>query len=242
MAPGRKARPQNRVLDLDELDDPFFRRVNEKMRKLQSSDPTRYLHPSKLWEYPWALGETSLPPGSRVLDAGCGGSIFPVYLSTLDLRVTAVDLRPPGIPAGHQASKVHYAAAELTRLPLKEKSFDSIFCISVLEHLDIQGMQASLQEMRRVLKPEGRLLLTTDYYKDRNAKLSYSGPGAGFSVDWNFFDREMLEAVVLNAPGFRTRGDIDLSVGWEITAQRMSRFHGYPYTSVGIVLVKSREG
>ncbi len=210
--------------------------VNERLRELTARDRNRYVHPSKRWEYPWALGECPLPPGSRVLDAGCGGSIFPVLLSTLGFRVCAFDLIPPPCPSGHDG--VLYAAAALTALPWKEGSFDSIFCISVLEHLDLQGMHLALQEMRRVLAPGGRLLLTTDFYRDRRARLSYTGPGEPFAVDWNFFDREMLDEVVLRADGFMVEGELDLEVRWEVTAERMKRFHGYPYTSVGVVLTR----
>lgn len=50
-----------------------------------------------------------------------------------------------------------------------------------------------MREMRRVLKPGGRLLLTTDYYEDADATIWYSGPGRdAFRVDWGFFDEERL--------------------------------------------------
>jgi hypothetical protein len=43
---------------------------------------------------------------------------------------------------------------------------------------------------------------------------------------------------VLNAPGFLVDGDVDLSVDWDAVRTQMRRFHGYPYTSVGITLTK----
>jgi len=235
---GREKRPQNRVLNLDELNDPFFKKVNGTLSDLVSRDSTAYLHPSKRWEYPWALQEASMPAGSSVLDAGCGGSIFPAYLSTLGLRVCAADLNPPKGLTARLGISVDYAAADLRRLPWKKEAFDFIFCISVIEHLDLHGMQAALQEMGRVLRPDGRLLLTTDYYRDRSEKLYYRGPGESFAVDWNFFDRERLYEVVMSAPGFRVGGEPDLKIDWDITRERMTRFHGYPYTTVGVVLTK----
>lgn len=225
-------------MDLEELNEPFFKAVNKRLTGLLSRDPTRYLHPSKRWEYPWALQQSAPAPGVRVLDAGCGGSIFPMLLSCLGLEVFAFDLHPVSGLAGHEGAHVHYATAGLTSLPFRQDSFDAIFCISVLEHLDIPSMHRALQELRRVLRPGGRLLLTTDYYRDRRARIRYSGPGAPFDVDWNFFDREMLEEVVLKAPGLRVRGDVDLHTPWELTEERMKRFHGYPYASVGVALEK----
>jgi SAM-dependent methyltransferase len=225
-------------MDLEELRERFFRETRAELERLVAVDTVSYLHPSKQWEYPWALEQVDLSPGSRVLDAGCGASIFPIYLAKLSYLVSAADLSPPtGLPDMHGVH-VSYVSADLTRLPWKEGTFDAVFCISVLEHLPRAGMPAAMQEMRRVLKTGGRLLLTTDYFVDHRAKIRYEGPGEPFEVDWSFFDRDLLEEIVLDAPGFDIGGGVDLEVRWDSTIPRMKRFHGYPYTSVGVPLVK----
>lgn len=234
-----KRRAPNRLLDLEELNEPFFADTLADLDQLTAREELSYLHPSKRWEYPWAMGRARLAANSEVLDAGCGASIFPVYLAKLGHRVTGLDLNvPQGLNRAHNV-KVNYCKGELSELPFDDDSFDAIFCISVIEHLGHQGAPAALAEMRRVLKPEGRLLITTDYYEDANAQIYYEGEGERFPVDWGFYDSEHLDRYLLNAPGLALEGALDLDVDWEQTRPLMRRFHGYPYTSVGLTLIHS---
>lgn len=225
----------NRVLNLQELEQPRFREVIDSMNELLEQHPGFYLHPSKQWEYPWALENAELRPGSRVLDAGCGASIFPIYLHRQGHHVAAcdVDLDMDLIgPTG-----VAYTRADLTDLPYEDGRFDAAFCISVIEHLPRERMRDALWELHRVLRPGGKLLLTTDFYRDHREKLEYEGPDGRFPVEWNFFDRDLLEEIVLNHPGFLVTVPPNLNVDWKEMSRKMREFHGYPYTSVGVALV-----
>ncbi len=228
----------NRPLDLADLDRDPYRRVLDEMDRLQSRDPISYLHPSKRWEYPWALERARLAPGSALLDVGCGASIFPVYLAGEGHRVTALDLTPPVGLARLHGVDIGYVAGDMGRLPFASERFGAVFCISVIEHLGFGAMADALAEMHRVLRPGGRLLLTTDFYEDATAELWYEGPGDPFPVDWSFFDEERLRTHILQAPGWRLDGALDLRVDWEQVKPAMRRFHGYPYTSVGVALIR----
>ncbi len=233
-----QATAPNRTLDLSELEHAPFRDILADLEALRARDSISYLHPSKRWEYPWALERADLAPGSRVLDAGCGASIFPVYLARAGHRVSALDLDvPQGLAAAHGVS-IDYVRGALTELPFEDESFDAVFCISVIEHLGRRGIARALAELRRVTRAGGRLLLTTDYYEDAEAKLWYEGPGASFPVEWSFFDERRLREYLLEAPGLRLDGAIDLDVDWAAVKPRMRRFHGYPYTSVGVALLR----
>lgn len=83
-------RSAKRLLDLSELERPDFRQILASMDELLHNEDISYLHPSKRWEYPWALNQADLALDSRVLDAGCGASIFPIYLANEGYRVSAV--------------------------------------------------------------------------------------------------------------------------------------------------------
>ncbi len=52
------------------------------------------------------------------------------------------------------------------------------------------------------------------------------------------FDEPRLTRFILDAPGFRVDGAVDLRVDWPAVKPRMRRYHGYPYTSVGVKLVR----
>jgi SAM-dependent methyltransferase len=232
MAKHRRA--PNRPMELADLDLPNFRRVQSAMEALLRRTEGYYLHPSKRWEYPWALERSPLPVGSRVLDIGCGASIFPLFLAESGHRVVACDLQVP-VPAS-PSRNLSYLRGDLTAIPLAAASFDAVFCISVIEHLQRERIATALGELRRVLRPGGLLLLTTDYYRQAEAELWYEGPGTPFRVDWQVFDEQVLRQKILCHHGFTAVGDIDLSIDWATVQPRMRRFHGYPYTSVGVAL------
>lgn len=226
----------NRVLNLRDLEQPFYRETVAAMKKLIEEFPGFYLHPSKQWEYPWALQNARLGLNSRVLDVGCGASILPMYLDRLGHRVVACDIDLDWDLVGQ--TPIPYIKADLTHLPFESAQFEAVFCLSVLEHLAREQMAPALSELQRVLRPGGRLLLTTDFYEDHRASLSYSGPGRRFAVNWNIFDRALLEEVILAHPGFAVTGPPDLEVDWPAVKEQMLRFHGYPYTAVGLALLK----
>lgn len=228
----------NRTLSLEELERPGFRRVLERLDRLLEREPDAYLHPSKRWEYPWALRRAALGPDARVLDVGSGASIFPVYLAAVGRDVTAVDRLLPARLGEGSGVEVSYVTGDLTALPLADASYDAVFCISVIEHLPEPQVPVALRELWRVVRAGRPLLLTTDYYRDAGEELWYEGPEGRFRVDWSVFDRERLEALILDTPGFDVEGAVDLQVDWSAVEPRMRAFHGYPYTSVGVKLVK----
>lgn len=228
----------NRLLDLSELDRPEYRRVLAEMDDLVAREDISYLHLSKRWEYPWALERGAPTSRECILDAGCGASIFPIYLATQGLDVFALDLDPPLRLAEAHGVAVNYVRGDLTELPFANESFDQIYCISVIEHLPRSRIPLAMAEFRRVLRTGGQLLLTTDYYEDADAEMWYEDSERRFRVDWNVFDERLLSEFVLNVPGLCVEGALDLQADWETLRPQMQRFHGYPYTAVGVALVK----
>ncbi|MDB4254683.1 methyltransferase domain-containing protein [bacterium] len=86
-----------------------------------------------------------------VLIVGAGHSPHGQLLGK-NCRVTAVDIEPlPGIDI----------VADIRDLPLEDASFDHVLCIEVLEH--IFDTQKALNEMQRVLKPGGSMVITTPF-------------------------------------------------------------------------------
>ena len=103
-------------------------------------------------------------PGRRILDVGCGTGTAEVKLSRL--RLTQVELfgvdlvlervlEALATTRGHNMG-IHFAAADACKLPFLDASFDSTFCVAVLQH--IQDVGSAVREMVRVTKPGGRIV------------------------------------------------------------------------------------
>ncbi len=99
-------------------------------------------------------------PGGRVVDVGCGRSLFtelekpfPFRVYAGDLNFTSVYERAVRVP--HQVWGVFDAAA----LPFQDGEFDALFAGEVIEHM--ADVPATLREWGRVLKPGGVAIITT---------------------------------------------------------------------------------
>jgi ubiquinone/menaquinone biosynthesis C-methylase UbiE len=105
--------------------------------------------------------DTTYPPDSAVLEAGCGVGAQTVALARNSpaARITAVDISSASL-AHAQArvtaaglANVSFQQADVFALPFADGSFDHVFVCFLLEHLR-QPVKA-LAELRRVLKPGG---------------------------------------------------------------------------------------
>jgi len=88
----------------------------------------------------------------KVLDVGCGlGEFLEAYPNS-----SGIDVNPYCIKYCKQKGlDVKLGKAE--KIPFKDKSFNGIFCLCVLEHL--RKPELAAKEMSRVLKQNGKLVL-----------------------------------------------------------------------------------
>ena len=78
-------------------------------------------------------------------------------------RWTGVDLFEQEIEAWKAVDPdLRLEVADATKLPYPDASFDHVLCVSVVEHIPGDGDSAAMAEFFRVLRPGGRLHLTTD--------------------------------------------------------------------------------
>jgi ubiquinone/menaquinone biosynthesis C-methylase UbiE/uncharacterized protein YbaR (Trm112 family) len=98
-----------------------------------------------------------LKPTDRVLDCGCGNAKFTLWnREPADL---IVGLDPASLFADAALERVDLVQADARRTPFASHSFDKAFSIDVFEHLTLEDLQAVLQELGRVLRPGGRVLI-----------------------------------------------------------------------------------
>lgn len=99
----------------------------------------------------------------RVLDAACGEGYGSALLAESARSVHGVDLSTAAIEHarrryGEEAS-LQFSVADVTDLPFAENSFDRVVSFETLEHLTAH--EDLVSEFRRVLRPEGMLLLSS---------------------------------------------------------------------------------
>ncbi len=102
------------------------------------------------------LPRLELPAGARVLDAPCGGGALALALRSAGFDVWGADLDAGALPL----LEPQFVPADLNQpLPWPDNHFDAVFSVEGIEHLENRFL--FLRQIRRILKPGGRLVLTT---------------------------------------------------------------------------------
>lgn len=134
-------------------------------------------------EFPWVFARLQQGAG-RLLDAGSALN-FPYLLHhplLVEKRIVIYTLAPEEVVRG---ANISYVYGDLRQTFFQEASFDAIVCISTLEHVGMNNTMLYsadtrfeedrpedylqvIQELRRLLRPGGKLLLTVPYGRYEN--------------------------------------------------------------------------
>lgn len=140
------------------------------------------------------LKHLGLAAGDRVLDLGCGEGrhVHGLYLLG-DLDIVGVDLNEGSLkkaadglatlpkPANDETGKVAFQTGDATALDFADNSFDAIICSEVLEHLP--DYDAALKEIRRVLKPDGKLCISVPHAWPERICWQLAPPPNGYAFE-----------------------------------------------------------
>jgi len=108
--------------------------------------------------------------GKRVLDVGCGRGEIVLQSAMRGAEAWGIDYAPAAIEIATRAlastdaeiaARLHLACMDVKALDLDDATFDVVFMMDVVEHLYPDELSRALDELRRVLRPGGRLVMHT---------------------------------------------------------------------------------
>lgn len=215
-----------------------------------------------------------LPGPLRTLDAGCGNGAFTIYASKIGNESTGISFkREEGKHAVLRArilgikniQFIHNDLRKINEIADKLGKFDQIICLETIEH--IQNDRKLIADLSGLLKPLGRLLLTTPYKHNKGLRgLKLSENEDGGHVRWGYTHAEIKKIFNEYQLDIQEEGYISGFISQQITNimfllydiigknaswlvtfplrvfqildLRITRFIKYPYFCIGVVAVK----
>ena len=100
------------------------------------------------------------PPGSKILDLGCGNGISARLINQAGHDVVGTDISPLFLQEARawENGQLRYQVCDVLELPFETASFDVICSNELIEHLP--DVETALAEMMRVVRKGGRIVLS----------------------------------------------------------------------------------
>jgi ubiquinone/menaquinone biosynthesis C-methylase UbiE len=185
------------------------------------------------FKFPWIMErieqEASRLKGCHLLEVGCGMGFDSVEFLKRGVRVTATDLTPSAVDLARRHFEIAGLTPEAVRvenareLSFDDETFDAVWANGVLHATgDTAG---AVREVRRVLKPGGRAIISHFYRKPSWMDLMHR------------FGRENIEHRDQDPPvnEFLTEREIeDLFAGFEIESTAREHYRALPVCRSGL--------
>ena len=107
--------------------------------------------------------------GDKVLDAGCGnGQVFHIFKDK-DVDYFGIDTSVEMIKLCRERFKdfprAQFEVGDLLNINFPDNSFNAVYCIASMHHIPSNELRIrTISELYRVLKPEGKLIISNWYY------------------------------------------------------------------------------
>lgn len=152
----------------------------------QCQKPTGWLGRLILWNMntrhsrltDWGLSNISIRKQDIILDVGCGGGRTVSKLTTIatEGKVCGLDYSSASVAVAKgtnrpwiEMGRVEIREGSVSQLPFTADMFDLVTAVET--HFWWPDLPGDMQEVRRVLKPGGRLIIIAEIYKGRRPRL-----------------------------------------------------------------------
>jgi len=194
-------------------------RMEKRPETLTLAWRERHIHTKILYELKDQLFEQR-----SVISLGCGSGELEVILGREGHHITGIDVSDDALQVAEKHRKeehldnVQFIKASIDNMPFPANSFDSAIMLEVLEHISYSDTEEIFTEIKRVLKPHAKLLITVPN------KFAYGDPGhiqvftkgrlaelldeQGLSIEWMdweirtdaYREHDMLKVMCTNKP------------------------------------------
>jgi ubiquinone/menaquinone biosynthesis C-methylase UbiE len=150
---------------------------------------------SSPYEYFWVSSILDVKK-TNVLDLGVGlpsqykwyeyviSSLSPAYYAGIDIDGRLINEQI-------KTSSYEITHMNMTQLSYKKNFFDAAYCINTFEHMLYSDLMASIQEISRVLSPNGLLLITLDEQWDKYSTSTSDNM-------WNLLEQDLIQKKLFN--------------------------------------------
>lgn len=189
------------------------------------------LHPTKYkaWDNALATGHALAAAPGLILDAGAETDSPFLRALQIEGRCELLGLNT-GFARHEFRDGIEYRRADICATGLPDASVAFIGCLSVIEHMP--DVRPFLAEAARVLRPGGRLFISTDYWPTPVD----CGDRVAFGQPVRIMEPEDMRDLVHEAAllGLRAEGDIDLTA-----ADPVVQWDGMSYTFANLLLARA---
>ena len=131
----------------------------------------------------------TVAPDGVIADVGCGPGHVAAYLAREGARVVGVDVSPAMVEVAQRRSpELSFAVGSVLGLDMADASWSGAVAMYSLIHFDDDMLDRALAELRRVLRPEGLLLvaLHTEHLEHPGETVVHVDDWWGHGVDLDF--------------------------------------------------------
>lgn len=133
--------------------------------------------------------------GIKILDVGCGNGKDCKYISQkgfdingIDLSVGMLNIAREKVPTGK------FEIMDITNITYPDDSYDGIISNCSLFHIPMEELPKTLESFRRILKPNGKLLLIL---QEGNGEMMVEEPyRPGVHIYMNYFSTEQIQELL----------------------------------------------
>ncbi|MFF1909183.1 class I SAM-dependent methyltransferase [Kitasatospora sp. NPDC058218] len=145
--------------------------------------------------------------GGLVADLGCGPGHVAGWLAEQGASVVGIDLSPGMVEiARREHPEAEFREGDLLRLPAADGEFAAAVALYSVIHLEPGELRPAFEEMRRVLRPSGTLLVS--FHLGTEVRRLDEWWGHSVAIDFHFLESDRVAALLTEA-GFTVEARLE---------------------------------